>query len=103
MSFDDSLKNRYWDVRLYGFESYLKWKRKRKVQQDLIKTGTLVVATNEEVEKSLRQESLLQKQQDIQESILQIKTVSKKSFQIFLQKIFLEQDIQRMTDILMEQ
>lgn len=22
--FDDSLKNRYWDVRLYGFESYLK-------------------------------------------------------------------------------
>ena len=22
--FDDSLRNRYWDVRLYGFESYLK-------------------------------------------------------------------------------
>ena len=98
--FDDSLKNRYWDVRLYGFESYLKMEEEEKGSAGFDKTGTLVVATNEEV---LRQESLLQKQQDIQESILQIKTVSKKSFQTFLQKIFLEQDIQRMTDILMEQ
>lgn len=102
--FDDSLKNRYWDVRLYGFESYLKMEEEEKGSAGFDKTGTLVVATNEEVEKVIKkQESLLQKQQDIQESILQIKTVSKKSFQTFLQKIFLEQDIQRMTDILMEQ
>ena len=73
--FDDSLKNRYWDVRLYGFESYLKMEEEEKGSAGFDKTGTLVVA----------------------------KTVSKKSFQTFLQKIFLEQDIQRMTDILMEQ
>ena len=53
MSFDDSLKNRYWDVRLYGFESYLKRKRKRKFCR-IDKTGTLVVATNEEVEKVIK-------------------------------------------------
>ena len=31
--FDDSLSNRYWDVRLYGFETYLK----RKVPLGLIR------------------------------------------------------------------
>lgn len=101
--FDDSLKNRYWDVRLYGFESYLKMEEEEKGSAGFDKTGTLVVATNEEVEKVIKTGIALAKAADIQESILQIKTVSKKSFQTFLQKIFLEQDIQRMTDILMEQ
>ena len=49
--FDDSLKNRYWDVRLYGFESYLKMEEEEKGSAGFDKTGTLVVATNEEVEK----------------------------------------------------
>ena len=33
--FDDSLRNRYWDVRLYGFESILRWKQKKKGPQAL--------------------------------------------------------------------
>ena len=48
--FDDSIKNRYWDVRLYGFESYLKMEAEEKGSAGFDKTGTLVVATNEEVE-----------------------------------------------------
>ena len=35
--FDDSLRNRYWDVRLYGFESYLKMEAEKRVPPDLIK------------------------------------------------------------------
>ena len=55
MSFDDSLKNRYWDVRLYGFESYLKMEEEEeKGSAGFDKTGTLVVATNEEVEKVIK-------------------------------------------------
>ena len=52
--FDDSLKNRYWDVRLYGFESYLKMEAEEKGSAGFDKTGTLVVATNEEVEKVIK-------------------------------------------------
>ena len=52
--FDDSLKNRYWDVRLYGFESYLKMEEEEKGSAGFDKTGTLVVATNEEVEKVIK-------------------------------------------------
>lgn len=68
------------------------------------KTGTLVVATNEEVEKVIKTGIALAKAARIYRRVYyRIKTVIKKSFQTFLQKIFLEQDIQRMTDILMEQ
>ncbi|MDR1622856.1 MAG: FAD-binding oxidoreductase [Synergistaceae bacterium] len=48
--FDDSLRNRYWDVRLYGFESYLKMEREEKGSTGFDKTGTLVAVTSEEVE-----------------------------------------------------
>jgi glycine/D-amino acid oxidase-like deaminating enzyme len=51
--FDDSLRNRYWDVRLYGFESYLKMEREEKGSAGFDKTGTLVVATSEEVETTI--------------------------------------------------
>ena len=51
--FDDSLRNRYWDVRLYGFESYLKMEREEKGSTGFDKTGTLVVATSEEVEATI--------------------------------------------------
>ncbi|MDR1376877.1 MAG: FAD-binding oxidoreductase [Synergistaceae bacterium] len=51
--FDDSLRNRYWDVRLYGFESYLKMEREEKGSAGFDKTGTLVVATSEEVEATI--------------------------------------------------
>ena len=39
--FDDSLRNRYWDVRLYGFESYLKMEAEEKGSAGFDKTGTL--------------------------------------------------------------
>ena len=52
--FDDSLKNRYWDVRLYGFESYLKMEEEEKGSAGFDKTGTLVVATNEQVEATIK-------------------------------------------------
>ena len=52
--FDDSLKNRYWDVRLYGFESYLKMEAEEKGSAGFDKTGTLVVATNEDVERVIK-------------------------------------------------
>ena len=42
--FDDSLKNRYWDVRLYGFESYLKMEAEEKGSAGFDKTGTLTKA-----------------------------------------------------------
>ena len=42
--FDDSLNNRYWDVRLYGFETYCKFEREEKGSTGFDQTGTLVVA-----------------------------------------------------------
>ena len=52
--FDDSLKNRYWDVRLYGFETYLKMETEEKGSAGFDKTGTLVVATSPEVEDTIK-------------------------------------------------
>ncbi len=52
--FDDSLRNRYWDVRLYGFESYLKMEAEEKGSAGFDKTGTLVVATDKEVESVIK-------------------------------------------------
>lgn len=52
--FDDSLNNRYWDVRLYGFESYLKMEGEEKGSAGFDKTGTLVVATDGEVEATIK-------------------------------------------------
>lgn len=52
--FDDSLKNRYWDVRLYGFETYLKMEAEEKGSTGFDKTGTLVVATSPEVEDTIK-------------------------------------------------
>ena len=52
--FDDSLWNRYWDVRLYGFESYLKMEAEEKGSAGFDKTGTLVVATDEKVEQTIK-------------------------------------------------
>jgi glycine/D-amino acid oxidase-like deaminating enzyme len=52
--FDDSLDNRYWDVRLYGFETYLKMEAEEKGSAGFDRTGTLVVATSEEVEQTIK-------------------------------------------------
>lgn len=52
--FDDSLNNRYWDVRLYGFETYIKMEQEKSGSTGFDKTGTLVCATSEEVEKRIK-------------------------------------------------
>ena len=52
--FDDSLNNRYWDVRLYGFETYMKMEKEEKGSAGFDQTGTLVVATSDEVEKVIK-------------------------------------------------
>lgn len=48
--FDDSLSHKYWDVRLYGFETYMNMEKEEKGSAGFDNTGTLVVATDEEVE-----------------------------------------------------
>ncbi len=49
--FDDSLAHRFWDVRLYGFETYMRMEKEDPGSAGFDHTGTLVVATDETVEK----------------------------------------------------
>lgn len=48
--FDDSLSNKYWDVRLYGFETFINMEKEEKGSAGFDNCGTLVVATDKEVE-----------------------------------------------------
>jgi sarcosine oxidase, subunit beta len=48
--FDDSISHEYWQMRLFGFQTYEKMEREEKGSAGFDKTGTLVVATNPEVE-----------------------------------------------------
>jgi len=52
--FDDSLSNKYWDVRLYGFETFMKMEKEEKGSAGFDNCGTLVVATDEKVEKVIK-------------------------------------------------
>jgi len=52
--FDDSLSNKYWDVRLYGFETFMNMEKEEKGSAGFDNCGTLVVATDEEVEKVIK-------------------------------------------------
>jgi sarcosine oxidase, subunit beta len=52
--FDDSLTREFWDVRLYGFETYLNMEKEERGSAGFDKTGTLVVATDKEVEKFIK-------------------------------------------------
>ena len=52
--FDDSLNNRYWDVRLYGFETYCKMEKEKRGSAGFDKTGTLVCALDEKDEKRIK-------------------------------------------------
>lgn len=52
--FDDSLSHKYWDVRLYGFETYINLEKEEKGSAGFDNCGTLVVATDEEVEKFIK-------------------------------------------------
>lgn len=48
--FDDSILHEFWDMRLFGFQSYERMELEEKGSAGFDKTGTLVVATNPEVE-----------------------------------------------------
>jgi glycine/D-amino acid oxidase-like deaminating enzyme len=52
--FDDSLSHKYWDVRLYGFETYMNLEKEEKGSAGFDNCGTLVVATDEEVEQFIK-------------------------------------------------
>jgi len=52
--FDDSLSNKYWDVRLYGFETFMNMEKEEKGSAGFDNCGTLVVATDEEVENVIK-------------------------------------------------
>jgi glycine/D-amino acid oxidase-like deaminating enzyme len=48
--FDDSMNHEFWPVRLYGFETYTRMEEEEKGSAGFDKTGTLVLATDKEVE-----------------------------------------------------
>jgi len=52
--FDDSLSNKYWDVRLYGFETFMNMEKEEKGSAGFDNCGTLVVATDKEVENVIK-------------------------------------------------
>jgi glycine/D-amino acid oxidase-like deaminating enzyme len=52
--FDDSLSHEFWDVRLYGFETYVNLEKEEHGAAGFDKTGTLVVATDPQVEKFIK-------------------------------------------------
>ncbi|MHC1781861.1 MAG: NAD(P)/FAD-dependent oxidoreductase [Anaerolineaceae bacterium] len=52
--FDDSLTRELWDCRLYGFQTYANMDKEERGSSGFDKTGTLVVATDEKVEKFIK-------------------------------------------------
>jgi sarcosine oxidase, subunit beta len=52
--FDDSLPHEFWDVRLYGFQTYMNMEKEERGSAGFDNTGTLVVCTDEKVEKYVK-------------------------------------------------
>lgn len=52
--FDDSLSHEFWSMRLYGFQTYTNMEREERGSAGFGNTGTLVVATDEKVEKLIK-------------------------------------------------
>ena len=52
--FDDSLPNKFWDVRLYGFQTYMNLEKEDKGSAGFDNTGTLVLATDKKVEELIK-------------------------------------------------
>lgn len=48
--FDDSMSQEFWQIRLFGFQTYERMEEEEKGSAGFDKTGTLVVATDEKVE-----------------------------------------------------
>src|SRR5512138_2167522 len=47
--FDDSIPHDFWNMRLFGFQTFERMEKEEKGSAGFDKTGTLVVATNPEV------------------------------------------------------
>jgi len=52
--FDDSLSHKFWDVRLYGFQTYTNLEKEDEGSAGFDKTGTLVLATDKKVEETIK-------------------------------------------------
>ena len=52
--FDDSLLPKYWDIRLYGFQTYENMEKEEEGSAGFDNTGTIVLATDEEIEKTIK-------------------------------------------------
>lgn len=52
--FDDSIAHEFWNMRLFGFEAYLRMEDEEEGSAGFDKTGTLVVATDKEVEQFIK-------------------------------------------------
>ena len=52
--FDDSLSHKFWDVRLYGFQTYMNLEKEDKGSAGFDNTGTLVLATDKKVEELIK-------------------------------------------------
>lgn len=52
--FDDSLPNKFWDVRLYGFQTFMNLEKEDKGSAGFDNTGTLVLATDKKVEETIK-------------------------------------------------
>jgi len=52
--FDDSLSHEFWPVRLYGFQTYLRMEAEERGSAGFDNSGTLVVATDRDVEQFIK-------------------------------------------------
>lgn len=52
--FDDSVAHEFWNVRLFGFQAYERMEAEEEGAAGFDKTGTLVIATDEEVEQFIK-------------------------------------------------
>ena len=52
--FDDSLSHKFWDVRLYGFQTFMNLEKEDKGSAGFDNTGTLVLATDKKVEELIK-------------------------------------------------
>jgi len=52
--FDDSLSPKYWDIRLYSFQTYENMEKEEEGSAGFDKTGTIVLATDKEIEKTIK-------------------------------------------------
>lgn len=78
--FDDSLNNRYWDVRLYGFETYCKMEQEKRDRLDLTRRARWSVHWMKKTKNASRQVLHWQNPQVTRVNTSRIKTESRRFF-----------------------